>query len=88
VTFLQAAEEVLRSSKRPMTAREITEVAVRRGLIKTGGRSPEDTMSARLYTAALSTPIRRQYEPGPTRARRASVRWVYAPPDRSRKRMR
>jgi len=31
MTFLQAAEEVLRKAKTPLTAREITDLALRRG---------------------------------------------------------
>jgi hypothetical protein len=77
MTFLQAAEAVLRSAKRPLTAREITEIALREGLIKTAGRTPTATMAARLYTAAPATPIRREYKPGRSRATWGSVRWVY-----------
>jgi hypothetical protein len=77
VTFLEAAEEVLRETGRPMTAREITDVAAKRGLIKTRGKTPEATMSARLYAAPRDASVKRVFRPGPTRASRGSVRWVY-----------
>lgn len=50
MTFTDAAEEVLRkvSGGKPMHYRDITEQALRRQLIKTRGRTPEDTMDARI----------------------------------------
>ncbi|MGB0094052.1 MAG: winged helix-turn-helix domain-containing protein [Solirubrobacteraceae bacterium] len=77
MTFLEAAEEVLRSVKRPMSAQEIAEIALRRGLIKSHGKTPEQTMSARLYGASADGPIQREYQRGRARAVRGSVRWVY-----------
>jgi hypothetical protein len=80
VTFLAAAEAVLKAAKRPLTTREVTEAALRRGLINPTGKTPEATMSASLYVAARQEPegaIQRHYEPGVTRAARDSVRWVY-----------
>jgi hypothetical protein len=49
MTFLEAAELVLRTAKKPLTIREITGMALRRGLIETRGKTPEATMSAALY---------------------------------------
>lgn len=77
MTFLQAAEQVLRTAKRPLTAREITEVALRKGLLETSGKTPEASMSAVLYKAPADAPIRREYRKGPRRAVRDSVRWSY-----------
>ena len=77
VTFLEAAELILRQAKRPLTTREITELALRRGLLKTRGKTPEATMSAALYGATTERPIRREYNQGRIRAVRGSVRWVY-----------
>ena len=48
MSFLGGAETVLRSAKKPLTAAEITEIALRRGLIKTRGKTPAATMSAAL----------------------------------------
>jgi hypothetical protein len=76
MTFLAAAEAVLRSAKRPLTAREITEQALNRRLIATSGKTPEATMTAALYRAR-SPHIQRSFAPGPTRAVRNSVRWSY-----------
>ena len=80
MTFLRAAEAVLKSSKRPLTTREVTEVALKRGLVKTAGKTPEATMSATLYMAirdAPEGPIQREAKPGAIRAVRDSVRWVW-----------
>jgi HB1, ASXL, restriction endonuclease HTH domain len=81
MTYLEAAIAVLKGARRPMTTREVTEAALRRGLIRTRGKTPAASMSSVLYAyerrdrAAL---IRREYRPGPTRAARDSVRWRYA----------
>jgi HB1, ASXL, restriction endonuclease HTH domain len=69
--------EVLRRAGRPLSTREITETALRRGLIETHGKTPHATMSARLYEAASRGLIEREYRPGPQRAARGSVRWVF-----------
>lgn len=76
--FIEAAEEVLRGERRPLTAREITELALVRGLIDTHGKTPEATMSAALYGAPADSPIRREFQPGRERAVRGSVRWIIA----------
>ncbi len=79
--YLAAALSVLASTGSPMTAREITEEALRRGLIQSVGKTPKATMSARLYVEVRDNPhggLVRLAEPGPTpaRARRGSVRWA------------
>ena len=76
MTFLEAAEEVLRTAQRPLSAHEITEIAVSRGLLTSTGKTPEATMSARLYGAPSDGPFRREYKPGRQRAVRGSVRWA------------
>jgi hypothetical protein len=77
MTFLQAAEQVLRAVSEPLTAREITERALRRGLLSTGGKTPVATMTAALYGLPPDGAIRRLYAPGRRRAARGSVRWQY-----------
>lgn len=80
MTFLAAAEAVLKTARGPLTVGEITEMGVKRGLIRSRGKTPKATMSAALYTALKTDPkgrIRREYTPGPTRAARDSVRWVW-----------
>jgi HB1, ASXL, restriction endonuclease HTH domain len=77
MTFLDAAEVVLCDAKTTLTAAEITEIALRRGLIHTRGKTPAATMSAALYKAPSKSAIRREFTPGPSRAMRDSVRWTY-----------
>ena len=78
VTFLEAAEEILRKARRPLTVEEITAKALERGLIRSSGKTPTATMSAALYRAPADTGIRRVAQTGRVRAKRGSVRWVYA----------
>lgn len=77
MTFLEAAEVVLRTARKPLTVREITEIALRRGLLETHGKTPDATMSAALYGASPDGPIRREFVPGSRRAVRGSVRWYH-----------
>lgn len=80
MTFLEAAIAILKSSRRPMTVREITDAALNRGLIRPLGKTPSATMSAALYghcRVAATPRVRREYRPGPTRAARDSVKWVH-----------
>jgi hypothetical protein len=81
MTFLEAAEQILRAAKRPMLAQEITAEALEKGLIQTDGKTPQATMTARLYTAPDDSPIRREFVPGPQRAKRGSVRWIWVGPE-------
>lgn len=46
--FLKAAYEVLQTSKKPLSAPEIVEVARALGLLKTSGKTPEQTMKSKL----------------------------------------
>jgi len=46
MTFLEAAAEILKSEGRPMRSDEITRIALERGLIANGGKTPEATMRA------------------------------------------
>lgn len=81
-TFLQAALEILQSVNRPLTTREIADEALRRGLLSTTGRTPDASMSAALYSELGRAPnglLQKVSEPGSTRARRGSVRWMVTP---------
>src|ERR1700743_653326 len=51
--FLKAAYEVLRASRRPLSASEITELAQVGGLLKTSGQTPSQTMKSKLSTNIL-----------------------------------
>jgi hypothetical protein len=77
MSFLSAAETVLRTTGKSLTAAEITEIALRRGLVQTRGKTPAASMSAALYGAPPDSPIRREFKPGRQRAARDSVRWTY-----------
>ena len=82
MTFAAAAQVVLRASRRPMTAREIVERAIAEGLLRTEGKTPHASMAAALYALVPSGEhgiIKRIADPGPTRARRGSVRWTWQP---------
>lgn len=78
MTNRDAAIAVLKNARRSLTTREITEAALKKGLITTQGKTPEATMSAALYRYAntKSALIRREFTPGLTRAARDSVRWA------------
>lgn len=60
-----------------MTATEITEIAVKRRLISSSGKTPVATMTAALYGLPAGSSIERKYVAGERRARRGSVRWSY-----------
>lgn len=82
MTFLDAALRVLADADEPLTAREITARILERGLVVTTGRTPEASVAAALYLAVRDGRVpglERLFEPGPTRARRNSVRWRYRP---------
>jgi hypothetical protein len=50
MTFYEAALQILKSSRKPLTSEEITELALERGLIVSRGKTPVATMAAELYT--------------------------------------
>lgn len=81
MTYLAAAEAVLKSAGKALTTLELTDEAIRRGLIKPSGKTPVKTMSAALYTAVLDTRsagrIGQQAVPGPVRAKRNTVKWAW-----------
>jgi predicted NUDIX family phosphoesterase len=52
--FTKAAYEVLKREMRPLTAREIAEIAVRDGLLRSSGKTPWQTMKSKLSTNILS----------------------------------
>jgi hypothetical protein len=84
LSYLQAALAVLEMSGCPMTAREITDEAISRGLLVSFGKTPVRSMETVLYRHALDESGRRiirLFETGAGRARRGSVRWVLKSPD-------
>jgi len=52
-TFLSVALQVLREQKRPLSARDITSLAVARRLLKSEGKTPAQTMKSKLSTHIL-----------------------------------
>ncbi len=76
MTFWQATEKVLTNVNQPMTAREILQRAVSRGLIATKGKTPLASLQAVLYVRSKRDPrLERVFDQGPTRAKRGTVRW-------------
>lgn len=53
--FTKAAYEVLKREMRPLTAREIADIAVRDGLLRSSGKTPWQTMKSKLSTDILSS---------------------------------
>lgn len=49
LSFKDAAQKILKNSDQPLSAKEITEIAIEDGLISTEGKTPEATMAAQLY---------------------------------------
>lgn len=71
---------VLKETRREMTSKELAEIALRRGLMTSTGKTPDATLAAQLYVRVREQPdgpLRKVAEPGATRARRGSVRWVW-----------
>ncbi len=63
-----------------MTTAEVTESAIRKGLIQPIGKTPAKTMSAALYTYIRDvgeSAVSREFRPARTKAGWNSVRWVY-----------
>lgn len=80
MTYLDAAVEVLRTARRPLTTREVSEAALRSRLIEPVGKTPDATMSAALYRHVRDAPhplLRRAFTQGPARAVRGTVYWCY-----------
>ena len=50
LTFKGAAYKVLLSEKRPLRIDDITRIALKKGLLRTAGKTPDATMGAQLYT--------------------------------------
>ena len=49
LSFKGAAIKILKEADEPLTAKEITEVALEEGLIETSGATPQATMAATLH---------------------------------------
>jgi hypothetical protein len=77
MTFYEAALQILRSSRKPLTSGEITERALARGLVLSHGKTPTRTMAAELYRRLGTDPqLVKTEDREPGRARARTVRWT------------
>ena len=53
-TFKDIAYEILREANRPLHSKEITQIALKRGWLKTAGKTPEATMNAEIIVDIYS----------------------------------
>lgn len=79
LTYLEAAIRVLEEAQQPMQAREIVSAALDRGYISPNGKTPVNTLKAKLYAQFRNNPESRlarydevrESRPG----RRTAARW-------------
>jgi len=77
MTYYEAAIQILRSARCPLTTREVAEQAIETGLIQPRGKTPAATMSAVLYEhLRKDVQLTKLEAPGNRRAKKGSVRWV------------
>jgi predicted type IV restriction endonuclease len=78
MTYYEAALQILRSARRPLTAQEITDLAIAEGLIAPTGKTPVASMERVLYLRVRNddSELIKIEEPGNARAKRSSVRWI------------
>src|SRR5262249_6605393 len=50
MSYKQVALYLLERERRPMTAKEIVAIALKEGLIESGGKTPDATLAGQLYT--------------------------------------
>jgi len=79
MSYYEAAVEVMRAAKRPLTVEEITEQALKAGLITPRGKTPVHTMSATLYRLQGHPDLVKIEDRGNQRAKPGSVRWTLRP---------
>lgn len=77
MTYYEAAIEVLKAAKRPLTAEEITNCAIEKGLITSNGKTPAMTMASKLYMRLPNDPnLVKLADRDGKRAKKGSVRWT------------
>lgn len=77
MTYFEAALQILKSSQRPLTTREVTDRALEQGLIVPRGKTPHATMAAVLYRqSSTDAGLVKTEARGAARAKRGSVRWM------------
>ncbi len=75
MTYYEAALEVLRAAREPLTIQEITDRALIRGFIVPRGRTPQATMAAELYRR-LATDGRLTKIGARGQTKRGTVQWA------------
>ncbi len=78
LSMYEAATLLLREAGHPMTAADLTRLALDRALIETHGKTPVESMASALYSRAKDdegSPIVKVALPGLVRSRRGSVKW-------------
>lgn len=50
MSFSNAAYEILKSEKKPLSPKEVFELAIKKGLITSEGKTPKASMAARLWS--------------------------------------
>jgi hypothetical protein len=77
MTYYEAALQILRFARHPLTTREITDQALERGLITASSKTPVKSMEATLYTRARNDPkLIKIEDPGNGQAKKGSVHWA------------
>jgi restriction system protein len=61
LTFLEAAKAVLEEMKQPMHFKKITELAIQKKYLRSGGKTPEWTMGARLSVDVKEKGLRSEF---------------------------
>jgi hypothetical protein len=79
--YYEAALQVLRAVRQPLTTREITNQALEKGLIAPRGKTPHATMGSMLYVRLRDDPelVKLESPGNDGRAKRDSVRWALRP---------
>ena len=76
MTYRQAAIDILKQTKTPLTTQELLDRMISADLITPHGKTPLATLSSVLYAEnAQGAEIVRVFEDGGSRAARGTVRW-------------
>ena len=76
MTYRQAAIDILKETKKPLTTQELLDRMISAELITPRGKTPLATLSSVLYTEnAQDSDIVRVFEDGGSRAAGGTVRW-------------
>jgi hypothetical protein len=77
MTYYEAALQILRSARHPLTTQEITDLAITKGLVAPTGKTPHRSMARELYLRVRNDPqLVKLGDPVNVRAKPGSVRWT------------